>query len=331
MASMRQMIKSISLSPPQKRGRRKSSLMGGVPPLCVRSESPEGRSRGAGSSVGPDIAAVAARGGDAASGTPPRQTQRRSVTKFLADQLRTTRRTSSGIEEVKKTLQELDLSSPETQPGTPPPFENVVTGALGMIPRLEVILLNTAGPPFTFESFHEFAREQLLEENVDFWGEVQRFRSVSDEDYWVEVRRIFNTYIRAESEREVNLGSALRTELRRTVTGRLEQISSYEPGGMAEAPPADRALFDGAQRAIFQLLLRDAYPRYIEKSTQHLHNFVEGNERSAGPEARLMVSMLIEREKLKLQDKIENGVDFGAGREKIRIKSPTGEEIEIIF
>jgi hypothetical protein len=329
---------------------------------------------------------------------------------------------------------------------------------LGRIPGLHAILTDTAGEPFTLQSFSLFTDEVLMDDSLEFWQEVELFKSGKHPDgYARHVQHILDRYIKVGGEMEVNLSSIDRKStidaagkalgaFEESIAGlphkAQNEISAHnsdngdettEPstpteGGEGEqetttedlpeapsagergsskavffippAPPSPRAsphspfpsvipiedakkilalvgtsigsfggtdyasryfsgdssiyeleasaakdleVFNTAQAAIYELLLLDAYPRYMRGRHLELLECIASRQargrahiRTGGSMASnagsyTIVDMLVAREKRLLSEQVRSGNDFAHGKTKIKVMSPTGQEIEIIM
>lgn len=91
----------------------------------------------------------------------------------------------------------------------------------------------------------------------------------------------------------------------------------------------DRTVFSSAQASIFDLLLRDAYPRYIDVQCRHLEAFLGGKTQDV--EGARVVKLLVDREKRRLRERLQAGKDYSAGHSKVTVMSPTGNSIEVLM
>ena len=127
------------------------------------------------------------------------------------------------------------------------------------------VLHNRLPYPLDLESFKRFCRLQFMQEIVDFWLEVQKFKTRASDDNEAEFRmhigHILANYIVNHSPHQVNLSSTLRYRIE--VECRVYLSLDCEQVPRIRGP----ALFDAALHECVRLLECDSWPRFLDKTT----------------------------------------------------------------
>eukprot|EP00953_Heterococcus_sp_UTEX-ZZ885_P003063 2185-Heterococcus_DN1.PRE.1 len=81
----------------------------------------------------------------------------------------------------------------------------LVTGYLlnGEPPDVIEVLADKSPAPFSLNNFTEWATENLLEENLDFYFEVQAYKLCSDSELLAQCRALVDSFVRPGAETEV--------------------------------------------------------------------------------------------------------------------------------
>eukprot|EP00029_Vermamoeba_vermiformis_P006419 TRINITY_DN2511_c0_g1_i1.p1 TRINITY_DN2511_c0_g1~~TRINITY_DN2511_c0_g1_i1.p1 ORF type:complete len:807 (+),score=231.66 TRINITY_DN2511_c0_g1_i1:46-2466(+) len=98
-------------------------------------------------------------------------------------------------------------------------------------------------------AFQSFLHHQFCEENILFYNAVEEYKKIADSDFaglTEGANAIYNTYIIASCEKEINIASHLREKIQQNI-----------------ANPT-KTLFDDAQAAIYQLMTTDSLPKFIK-------------------------------------------------------------------
>ena len=97
--------------------------------------------------------------------------------------------------------------------------------------------------------FASFLRDEYSEENLEFWLEVEIFRTLTVESDEQRTKRngIYEMFVKPLSKKEVNIAGKTRQQ----IAENLEK----------EEVPQD--LFDSAQSQVFSLMHRQSYPRFL--------------------------------------------------------------------
>jgi CRP-like cAMP-binding protein len=98
-------------------------------------------------------------------------------------------------------------------------------------------------------AFQSFLHHQFCEENILFYNAVEEYKKISDSDFaglTDGANTIYNTYIAASGEKEINIASHIREKIQQNITN------------------PTKAIFDDAQAAIYQLMTVDSLPKFIK-------------------------------------------------------------------
>ena len=110
--------------------------------------------------------------------------------------------------------------------------------------------------PLGYQSFREFLSEELSEENLTFWSDVEQYRQLASErpgEMAQEARRLYERYLGAAAAKfELNVPGPVKSRLKRAVIDGSEAVTP--------------ALFDAAQKNVFELMATDSYPRFLKSS-----------------------------------------------------------------
>nr|CAB3262175.1 uncharacterized protein LOC100178431 [Phallusia mammillata] len=93
------------------------------------------------------------------------------------------------------------------------------------------------------KDFRDFLRKEYSEENLDFWNDVEEYRTCEHHSNLACI--IYSTYIESNSPREVNLTFRTKTSIKNQLN---------DP---------NQSTFDDAQREIYRLMESDSYVRFI--------------------------------------------------------------------
>jgi len=99
--------------------------------------------------------------------------------------------------------------------------------------------------------FVDFLEMEYSVENIHFWKDVEEFREKNKKDNFhiaEDAKALFNKYISSSALHSVNISSDLQKKLK---------ISLKTPSV---------TMFDSSQRAIYELMARDSFPRFRNKS-----------------------------------------------------------------
>eukprot|EP00727_Mastigamoeba_balamuthi_P001220 m51a1_g11095 hypothetical protein (903) ;mRNA; f:15054-32764 len=114
--------------------------------------------------------------------------------------------------------------------------------------------------PIGFQSFREFLCEELSEENLTFWSDVERYRTLPEgsAELHSEARRLYDKYISSETAKfEINIPYEIKHELSAAVLGSNGRGEAAAPVSRATA-----TTYDSAQKAIFKLMATDSFSRF---------------------------------------------------------------------
>lgn len=119
-------------------------------------------------------------------------------------------------------------------------------------------------------------------ENIRFWCAVNEFHNAVDllrapacqdeSDYGEIDLRVFaqdivDTYIKNDSEMQINISASQRNKVQRDVT---------TTGG-----PIKRGVFDNAQKEVYAMMSRHSYPRFLVTQHKEASNYSSGGKRSS--------------------------------------------------
>lgn len=93
--------------------------------------------------------------------------------------------------------------------------------------------------------FTSFLKSEFSKENIDFWMACQDYKKTAPSKLPSRAKQIYQQYVKADAPNEVNLDGETREETRQNV----------------ENPCP--ACFDQAQRAIYTLMEKDSYRRFL--------------------------------------------------------------------
>lgn len=157
-------------------------------------------------------------------------------------------------------------------------------------PSLQEVLHDVAGPPFSLAELRAFARAQLMEENIDFLVEVERFKvMMTDEDSLQQAATsVCRRFVAPGAPMEVNLSGRVRAETMANMRhfqeskaqqplpreGPREELASGED--QQQRARLRRNIFSQAQRQIFHLADTDAFPRFTQSVLAKLQGFTDG-------------------------------------------------------
>ncbi|KAJ5067679.1 diflavin flavoprotein a 2-related [Anaeramoeba ignava] len=118
--------------------------------------------------------------------------------------------------------------------------------AQDLIPDLNALFHLQGG----YEKFREFLKEQLCEENLDFWTEAENYSRIPNgHESQIEVaNQIYNQYVRYGAEKEINIDHFCRVEVTEKI--RYSEIS--------------QDLFKTSQQQIMDLLQSDHFKRFVK-------------------------------------------------------------------
>ncbi|CAJ0945061.1 unnamed protein product, partial [Mesorhabditis belari] len=97
--------------------------------------------------------------------------------------------------------------------------------------------------------FRDYLKKELSDENIDFWVECEEFKRMKEgkKETQKKAQEIFNTYVKDQAPREVNLDSATKAATK----------AAFEGGCGPDA-------FSLAQSRIQQLMEKDSYRRFLK-------------------------------------------------------------------
>lgn len=129
-------------------------------------------------------------------------------------------------------------------------------------PTLQEVLRDEVGGPFTCAAFRTFAAGQLMEENVDFWVEVERFKAADEPHAQRLATDIMDRFIAREAQAEVNLSGAIRAATAANMIRFQTEGYRHEP----EPCALSRSIFDQAQQQIHDLMDTAAFPLFLQST-----------------------------------------------------------------
>jgi len=110
-------------------------------------------------------------------------------------------------------------------------------------PKLEVVLQDQK----SHEAFKHFLKKEFSDENIDFWSEVEGYRTLKcNEKRQRKGNEIYNMYIRADAPNEVNVSYSTKKEI-------LKFIEDNDP-----------SIFDKAQNQVLFLMESDSFKRFVK-------------------------------------------------------------------
>ncbi|XP_062848991.1 regulator of G-protein signaling 13 [Trichomycterus rosablanca] len=105
-------------------------------------------------------------------------------------------------------------------------------------------------------TFTAFLKSEHSDENIEFWQTCEDFKKLRCNHRLVSrAKKIFESYIKAESPREINIDHKTREVIRHNV----------------QSPT--RWCFDDAQKIVFGLMEKDSYPRFLR--SDHYRIFLD--------------------------------------------------------
>jgi len=110
-------------------------------------------------------------------------------------------------------------------------------------PKLEVVLRDQK----SHEAFKHFLKKEFSDENIDFWSEVEGYRTLKcNEKRQRKGNEIYNMYIRADAPNEVNVSYSTKMEI----------LKIFEDN--------DPSIFDKAQNQVLFLMESDSFKRFVK-------------------------------------------------------------------
>ena len=119
-----------------------------------------------------------------------------------------------------------------------------------------------------FNLFNAFLKGEYSEENLEFWSEVEQLKQEIRETVQnTRVNEIWDKFIQAGSEREVNLDDCTRK-------GVQEKLKKFQESGTL----ANISVLLPAQEKIYNLMVRDSYPRFQKTLKRWFHEKSDFND-----------------------------------------------------
>jgi len=101
--------------------------------------------------------------------------------------------------------------------------------------------------------FRKFLCRQYCSENLTFWLEAEEFKSITDDPIRKsKARLMWENYFSSTSSHEVNIPDSVKKQLQ-------ERVQNQN---------VDSSLFQQAQCAVFELMVEQCYPQFLQRSSQ---------------------------------------------------------------
>jgi hypothetical protein len=137
-------------------------------------------------------------------------------------------------------------------------------------PDVGDILGDQAPPPYSLAQFKDWAARNLLEENIDFYLDVQKIRQAKRRDVAGKAKLLVDMYITPGSALEVNVSSGARKAVLNGVRASLLTLAKNPRTG--DVDPL-REAFAPAEKEVLNLISSDAYPRFVNSISDVLQRF----------------------------------------------------------
>ncbi|CAM9986891.1 unnamed protein product [Pylaiella littoralis] len=166
----------------------------------------------------------------------------------------------------------------------------------GSSPALQEVLRDGTEPPFNLGALKAFAAAQLMEENIEFWVEVEKFKVVDEDGFQQAAADVCSRFISPGAPKEINLSGDVKSSTmasmrslhnQETAPSRtrrlghqsrrncLREIIEGDADLSDEQRTINRTIFDQAQRQVFDLIEADAFPRFIQFINRGMQEFVD--------------------------------------------------------
>ena len=118
--------------------------------------------------------------------------------------------------------------------------------------------------PLGIHYFHAFLKAEYCDENLLFWNACMDLSACPDKASYVKAcRNMYHVFIVPASPHEVNIADDVRQEL----------CDQFEAG---KDKLITETIFVDAQKAVFSLMARDSYPRFLQ--SQAYQDLLKANE-----------------------------------------------------
>ncbi|CAM9198143.1 unnamed protein product [Discosporangium mesarthrocarpum] len=195
----------------------------------------------------------------------------------------------------------------------------IVADYLGTItpPNLQEVMQDKGGAPYSLAAFREFAMAQLLEENLDFWVEVERLRRCNDSDLPGLAVQLCDRFIKPGSQMEVNVSSSVRKDTLAKIDQLLKETQLLKHVKMSpEHREEYHEAFNQAQRQIYDLIETDAFPRFMHSIAATLQSFTDGKTTGLTPNELEVVKDFVVRSRKVNHARVKRITPSSRGHEK---------------